>query len=554
MKMPIMYGTEARRSLLRGIQKLSNAVAVTLGPGGRNVGLDKSFGSPVVTKDGVSVAKEVDLFDPWEDMGSRLVKEVASKTSEDAGDGTTTATLLAHYMAHHGIKLVEANLAPVALKRGMDKAQAILVSQIIGLSLPVKEQENIEDVATISANGDRSIGKVVADAVAKVGRDGVVNIEEGKTMTTVVEATDGLQFDRGWASPVFCIDVNTQSSTLENAFVLVADFALSNVKSIIPVIEWILKEGRPLLIIAPDFQGDFLPTFAVNLSQGKFTSLLVKAPAFGVQQVELLKDIAVLTGATLLSKDLGMTLDSLVGDMLGSARLVTMKASMTTIIDGGGDPEQVSARVQEIKTQIEHSGSEYDKDKLRERMSKLLGGVCVIKVGAPSELAMKELKARMEDALYATKASIDEGIVPGGGIAYLRAATRVQEILQARDEGDEVIAANYDLPEGEEEWAGFRLVLQACEEPLRQLVQNAGKVGEVYVEKIKSIEITGTEDEYIGVDITDLKLKDLVAIGIIDPTKVVRSALTNAVSVVGTVLLTEAVIRKPKAKPADVHV
>ncbi len=552
--MPIMYGTEARRRLLNGITQLADAVAVTLGPGGRNVGLDKAFGSPVVTKDGVSVAKEVNLHDPWEDMGTRLVKEVASKTSEDAGDGTTTATLMAHYLARHGLKLVEANLAPVALKRGMDKARDILVSQIIGLSLPVKEQNNIENVATISANGDRSIGKVVADAVAKVGRDGVVNIEEGKTMHTIVEATDGLQFDRGWASPVFCIDVETQSSVLENAFVLVADFPLSNVKSIIPVVEWILKENRPLLIIAPDFQGDFLPTFAVNLSQGKFTSLLVKAPAFGVQQVELLKDIAVLTGATLLSKDLGMTLDSLVGDMLGSARLVTVKAALTTIVDGGGNAEDVGNRVQQIKTEIERSGSEYDKDKLRERMSKLLGGVCVIKVGAASELAMKELKARMEDALYATKASIDEGIVPGGGIAYLRAATRVQEILQAREEGDELIAANYDLPEGEEEWAGFRLVLEACEEPLRQLVANAGKVGEVYVEKVKAIPITGTEDEYIGVDITDLKLKDLVAIGIIDPTKVVRSALTNAVSVVGTLLLTEAVIRKPKAKPADAHV
>lgn len=544
--MPIKYGTDARKRMLRGINKLADAVAVTLGPRGRNVGMEKAFGSPVVTKDGVSVAKEVDLPDPWEDMGSRLVKEVASKTSEDAGDGTTTATVLARYLANHGVRLVEANLPPVEIKRGMDKAVQMLIEQVIGLSLPVKEQSHIENVATISANGDRNIGRVVADAVAKVGRDGVVNIEEGKTMETVVEATDGLQFDRGWANPVFCIDTETQSSVLENPYVLVTDLNLSNVRSIIPVIEWILKQGRSLLIIAPDFSGDFLPTLAVNLSQNKFKSVLVKAPAFGMQQVEMLRDIATLTGATLLSKDMGMTLDTLTGDMLGTARLVTVKAATTTIVDGGGSAEAVNGRIQQLKTEIERSGSEYDKDKLRERMGKLLGGICVIKVGAASELAMKELKARMEDALYATKASIDEGVVPGGGLCYLRAAQRVSEILEAAKAG-EIPDSNFDLPINDTEWAGFNLVLQACEEPLRLIVSNAGKVGEVFVEKVKEF-----EDDYVGVDATDLQFKHLPENGIIDPTKVVRSALANSVSVVGTVLLTEAVIRKPKpAKPGD---
>jgi chaperonin GroEL len=445
-------------------------------------------------------------------------------------------------MAVHGVKLVESQLAPVSIKRGMDKAFEMLREQVFGLSLPVKTQGNIEDVATISANGDRSIGKVVADAVAKVGKDGVVNIEEGKKMETVVEATDGLQFDRGWASPVFCIDVETQSAVLENAFVLVTDLTPSTVRPIIPVVEWIVKQERPLLVIAPDYakDGDFLPTFAVNLAQNKFRAVLVKAPAFGYQQTEILKDIAVLTGATLLSKDMGMGLESLTGDMLGTARIVTVKAATTTIVDGGGRSEEVSGRIQQIKSEIESSGSEYDKDKLRERLGKLLGGICVIKVGAASELAMKELKARMEDALYATKASIDEGIVPGGGLAYLRAAQCVREILQAKEEGD-LADTNFELPENEEEWAGFRLVLEACDEPMRQIVSNAGKLGELYVEKVKD-----QGDDYVGVDVADMKFKNLLEAGIIDPTKVVRSALANAVSVVGTVLLTEAMLRKPK--------
>ena len=385
--MPIKYGSDARKRMLRGITLLADAVAVTLGPRGRNVGLEKTFGAPLVTKDGVSVAKEINLADPWENIGSRLVKEVASKTSDDAGDGTTTATVIARYLAINGVRLVEARLSPVSLKRGMDKACAILVEQIVGLSLPVKGQQHIENVATISANGDRIVGRVVAEAVAKVGRDGVVNIEEGKTMDTVVEATDGLQFDRGWATPHFMLDGQTQSSVLTDPAILVADFPLSNVRQMLPILEGLIETQKSLVVIAPDFTGDFLPTFTQNLVQKRFMSQLVKAPAFGVQQTETLRDIAVLTGAMLLSKDQGMGLDSLTADMLGSARLVTVTAKTTTIVDGGGRPEEIEGRISQIKTEASRAGSEYDKDKLRERMGKLLGGICVIKVGAGFELA-----------------------------------------------------------------------------------------------------------------------------------------------------------------------
>ncbi len=546
--MPIRYGTNARRSMLAGINKLADSVVVTLGPGGRNVCLEKSFGAPVVTKDGVSVAKEIDLSDPWEDMGSRLVREVASKTSEDAGDGTTTATLLARYMAVHGVKLVEARLAPVSLKRGMDKALAMVVEGMIGISLPIERQEHIENVATISANGDREIGKVIADAVAKVGKDGVVNIEEGKTMEIVVEATDGLQFDSGWASPVFCFDTATQSSVMEDVYILVTDIIPSTIRPVIPMVEWAARNRHPLLIIAPDYakpeQGDFLAAFAIN--SDKLKAVLVKAPYFGFQQTEMLKDICTLTGATFISKETGMTLNNVTDESLGRARVVTVKSKTTTIVDGAGNPDAITGRINQIRQEIERSGSEYDRDKLKARMGKLLGGVCVIKVGAGSELAMKEVKARMEDALYATKASIDEGVVPGGGVAYLRAAQRVEELIQAKESGD-LGELNFPLPIDNDEWAGFRLVLEACDEPLRQIVSNAGKKGDLFVEKVKEI-----EGDYVGVDVSDMKIKHMLEAGILDPTKVARSALANAVSVVGTLLLTEAMLRKPRAgKPGD---
>ena len=538
--MPITYGTDARKSMLIGINALADAVAVTLGPRGRNVGLEKAFGSPFVTKDGVSVAKEIDLHDPDQNVGVRLVREVASKTSEDAGDGTTTATVLARRLAVEGMKLLAAGMAPISIKRGMDKAAAQVVEQIMGMSIPVKTQQDIENVATISANGDRAIAKVIADAVAKVGKDGVVNIEEGRTMETLVETTDGMKLDRGWFNAAFCMNPERQESVLDNPYILVTDIHVSGVRAMLPLLEWLVKEKRPLLIIAPDFSGEAVPLFYGNLSQGNLITQLVKAPGFGQSQQEILRDLAALTGATLISKDLGMNLNAdITGEYLGNARRVRITAKDTTIVDGGGQQEAVEMRLGQIKAEIERSGSEYDKDKLRERLGKLLGGVCVIKVGAPSELSMKELKSRMEDALFATKASIDEGVVPGGGTAYLRAAQRVAEALLAKKEGDPDFA-DVVLPEGDEEAAGFNLVLRTMEEPMRQIVQNAGKTGEVFVERVRDL-----EDELMGVDATDLTIKNMFESGIIDPTKVVRSAVANSVSIVGTLLTTEAIVRKP---------
>ena len=538
----IEFGTEARAKLLSGINQLADVVAVTLGPRGRNVSLEKAFGSPFVTKDGVSVAKEVELSDPMENIGCRLVREVSSKTSDDAGDGTTTATVIARFLAVEGIKLVEAGLAPIQLKRGMDKAVRLLVDQVIGLSMPVRSQADIENVAAISANGDRKIAKVIADAVAKVGKDGVVNIEEGRQIETEVETTDGMSFDRGWISPVFCFDDERQESVLTDPYILVADIPVTTVRPLVPLLEWILKEGesKSLLIIAPDFQGDAIPTFYQNMSAGNFKSVLVKAPGFGATQSEHLRDIAALTGAIFLSKELGEGFEAASVEHFGTARQVRVTAKDTTIVDGGGDEDEIEERVTQIRGALGRSGSEYDSDKLRERLGKLLGGVCAIKVGAPSELTMKEIKSRMEDALYATKASIDEGIVPGGGVAYLRAAQRVVSLLEdTQDSGLEPS----DLPSTLEEEAGFNLVLRSCEEPLRQIVQNAGKVGEVYVEKVKE-----QDDDLIGLDATDFEFKNFFEAGIVDPTKVARCVLINAVSVAGTLLTTETVIYKKPEK------
>jgi len=544
--MPIKYGSDARKHLLSGINQLADAVSVTLGPRGRNVGLEKAFGSPLVTKDGVSVAKEINLFDPWEDLGVRLIREVASKTSEDAGDGTTTATVLARALAVDGMRLVEAGLAPVQLKRGMDMAVALIEEQIIGMSIPIKTEADIENVATISANGDRAIAKIIANAVAKVGKDGVVNIEEGKTLETIMEATDGMQFDRGWINSSFCLNAERQESVLENPYVLVTDHHVSAVRQMLPLLEWLVKEKRPLLIVAPDFSGESIPLFYGNLTAGNLITQLVKSPGFGSNQRDILEDIAILTGATLISKDMGMSLnDQITGELLGSARQVRVTSKNTTIVDGGGKPEALEGRLRQLRQTAERTGSEYDKDKLKERLGKLLGGICVIRVGAASELAMKELKARMEDALFATKASIDEGVVPGGGTVYLRAAQRVQELLEARTEGDTSLEG-YRLPESEEEKAGFALVLRACDEPLRQIVENAGRVGDVFVEKVRDL-----EDDLLGIDATDLTIKNMFEAGIVDPTKVARSAITNAVSIIGTLLTTEAIVRKPGPKASE---
>jgi chaperonin GroEL len=538
----IKYGIEARQRMLRGINQLADAVVVTLGPKGRNVCLEKAFGSPFITKDGVSVAKEIELSDPWENIGCRILREAASKTSEDAGDGTTTSTLLARYLAVQGMKQLAANFSPVAYKRGMDKAVALLVDAIISASLPVKTQVDIESVATISANGDRAIAKVIADAVAKVGRDGVVNIEEGKGMETVIEATDGMQLDRGWINSAFCLDEERQESVLKDPYVLVTDYIVSSVRVLLPVLEELVKTpGSSLLVLAPDFQGESIPTFYHNLKQLK--AQLIKAPGFGSSQSEILEDIATLTGATFVSKAMGMDFDSVRMEHLGRIGTVRVTAKETVLMDGAGDQTKVDARISQIKHAIEMSGSEYDRDKLRGRMSKLLGGVCVIRVGAASELAMKETKSRMEDALYATQASIDEGIVAGGGLAYLRAA---QALRAGRAQGD--VFEAHELPNGVDEEAGFESVLKACHEPLRQITSNAGLVGELYVAKVLEA------DEHIGFDAADMTMKNLLEAGVVDPTKVVRSALTNAVSVAGTLLTTEAIIHKSEpTKPGDVH-
>ena len=536
--MSIKYGLDARQRLLAGINKLADAVVVTLGPKGRNVCLEKPFGSPFITKDGVSVAKEIELEDPYENLGCRLIREVASKTSEDAGDGTTTSTLLARYMVVQGMKRIEADFSPVRFKRGMDKASRLLVENILEMALPVKTQDDIESVAAISANGDRAIAKVIADAVAKVGKDGVVNIEEGKGMETVVETTDGMKLDRGWVNSSFCLDEGAQESVLSDAFVLVTDHVVVSARPFLPLLEELVKDGASLLIVAPDFQGDAVATFHHNLKQLK--SQLIKTPGFGASQHDVLQDIAVLTGATFISKTIGLNLESVALESLGRVRKVRVTSKDTVLIDGGGKQEDIDARVGQIKAEIDRSGSGYDQDKLRERMSKLLGGVCVIKVGAVSELAMKETKSRMEDALYATKASIDEGIVPGGGLAYLRAA---QNVRMAMTGEMDVPLTPEEIPADVDEQAGFDVVLSACEEPIRQIAKNAGLVGDLYVEKVKE-----AEDEFTGFDASDMTLKHMLVARIVDPTKVVRCALTNAVSVAGTILTTEAAITANKPK------
>lgn len=540
--MPILYGADARKRMINGVNALADAVKVTLGPKGRNVCLQKSFGNPLITKDGVSVAKEIDLYDRWENLGARLVKEVASKTSDDAGDGTTTATVLAAFLANHGNRLVVAGMAPVSLKRGMDKAYKVIEDQIYGCSMAVRSQTDIQNVATISANGDEKIGKIIAEAVAKVGKDGIVNIEEGKSTETIIEATDGMKLERGWFNSSWA-EGETQTCELIDPCVLVTDMTLSNVRMLLPLLEALVKARKSLFVVAPDFQGDVLPTFYQNHVAGNLRCLLIKAPGFGTQQAEVLKDVAALTGAEFISKEQGMNLEGLTLEQLGGCHTVKASQKDTIITDGAGSAEHIELRIGQLKAEIERTGSEYDKDKIKDRLGKLMGGVCVVKVGASSELAMKELKARIEDALFATKASMDEGIVPGGGTALVRAGVNARDLLEAHDKGHD---SGFPMPEGNDERAGYQLVCQACDEPLHQLVKNAGASGGVYVHKMKE-----REDEQIGLNVATLEWVNMFEAGIVDPTKVVRSALANAVSVVSTLLTTEAIIGKPEAsKPA----
>jgi chaperonin GroEL len=544
-----MFSTKARKQLLNGVSKLARTVQVTLGPKGRNVALEKAFGGPLVTKDGVSVAKEIELEDKWENLGAQLVMEAASKTSEDAGDGTTTATVLTAALYRKGLKLVEAGAAPVALKRGIDKATEMVVEEVVNLSFPVKGQEDIENIATISANGDRELGKMVAEAVGVVGRDGIVNIEEGHGTHTEMEMVDGLSFDRGWFRPEFAPE-NATEAVYSNPFILVTDFQITSCHPLVPMLEAVLKAqtGRPLVIIAPDFGGEAPSMFLQNARKGVLKTMLIKAPGFGQRQSDILQDIATLVGAEFISRAKGDTFEGCFGAtegadplaFLGSASELKVTSRETTIMDGGGTAEAIEARMDQIRTEISKTGSEYDADKLRERLGKLIGGVCVIKVGAHTEVEMKELKARMEDALYATQASIDGGVVAGGGLTLVRAAQRIRD-MSLSGEG---------LGSYTDEEHGFRLLLEACNEPFLQILRNAGVSGSVHLAKV-----LGSEDEFVGVDVSDLTLthKNMLESGIIDPVKVVRNALVNASSVAGVMLTTEVLITKDRpAKPSDV--
>ena len=544
--MPILFGTAIREKLLSGVEQLANVVAITLGPKGRNVCLEKAFGSPLVTKDGVSVAKEVELPDPWENLGARLVREVASKTSDDAGDGTTTATVLAYSMLSEAHRLIAAGYSPTSLQRGMLKVLAYLEQTVYDQSFPVRSQEDIEHVATVSANGDSKLGKIIAEAVAKVGKDGVVNIEEGKGTDITVEATDGLRIDRGYLSPEFKTHPEENCSILENPFIFVTDMVLTTINQLVPVLEQIVPTRRPVLWIAPDFDGEALKFLCQNFGAKVLISQLVKAPSFGAQQAEILKDIAAVTGATFITKELGMTFKDVVLEHFGSARTVRITDKTTTLVDGAGSQEVVGARVEYIQAQVASSGSEYDREKLQERLGKLLGGVCSIKVGAASEVELKEIKGRLEDALYAIRAAVEDGLVPGGGTALLRASVKVQNMFYGFDPFAKTLEEYpFPVPADREELLGWNLVLKSCVQPFARILLNAGEeCYQSFVEKILE-----SDDEMFGLDVSSMELCNLKSAGILDPTKVVLAVITNSTSLVGTMLTTETGILKISKQP-----
>lgn len=522
--MTVLHGEKIRSKLLTGVNRLADAVVVTLGPKGRTVCIEKPFGAPLITKDGVSVAKEVELHDSWENMGVRLVREASSKTSDDAGDGTTTATVLARAMVVEGLRLVAAGFAPIDIKRGMDRALSYIDSVIDELTTPLSAQADVEAIATLSANGDSEVGRIVAEAVMKVGKDGVVNIEEGKSTSIVIEATDGMRIDRGWLNQTFILDEEKRISTLEDAFVFVTDMPLASLRHMVGVLEQIIATGRPVLWIAPDFETDAVATFYQN--RKVFVSQPMKAPGFGIQQQEVLKDLAVLTGATLVTKELGMIFRDVTLEMFGTARIVTLTEKHTTIVDGIGTSEAIDDRIVSLRAQLDSSGSEFDKEKIQERIGKLLGGICSIKVGASSELALREVKGRLEDALHATRAAIEGGLVPGGGVCLARAG---QTALAAID-GDIPI----------EELPGFKLACNACQEPFYAILRNAGvRNPGSYLDKVLE-----SDDLFFGVDARTLDFVNLRDLGVLDPTKVVRATVTNAISVAGILITTETGVRK----------
>jgi chaperonin GroEL len=542
MAKQIVHGEESRAAILRGVNQLADAVKITLGPKGRNVVLDKKFGSPTITKDGVTVAKEIELKDATENMGAQMVREVASKTSDVAGDGTTTATVLAQAIFREGVKTVAAGANPMALKRGIDKAVERATREIKKMSKPVTG-EMIAQVGTISANGDHSIGELIAEAMGKVGKDGVITVEDSKTMDTALEIVEGMQFDRGYLSPYFVTDAETMKAVLENPVILLSEKKISSLRDMLPILEQVAKLGKSILIIAEDVEGEALATLVVNRLRGTINVAAVKAPGFGDRRRAMLEDIAILTGGKVISEDLGIKLENVKLEDLGAARRVTIDKENTTIIDGGGKPSDLQARVKTLKSQIEDSTSDYDREKLQERLAKLVGGVAVIRVGAATETELNEKKARVEDAMHATRAAVEEGIVPGGGVVFIRAAKVLDKFKLFEDNGDE--------PVGDpDEQIGVNIVKRALEEPLRQIVSNAGKEGAVIVEKVR-IE----KNPNIGYNAVTEKFEDLVAAGVIDPAKVTRCALQNAASIAGLMLTTEALISelqeddKPRALP-----
>jgi len=531
MSKDIKYSQKAREAILRGVDTLADAVKVTLGPRGRNVILEKSFGSPMITKDGVTVAKEIELEDKFENMGAQMVKEVASKTSDVAGDGTTTATVLAQAIYKEGSKLVAAGVNPMAIKRGIEKAVEAVVEELKKLSKPTKDQEEIAQVGTISANNDTTIGNIIAEAMNKVGKECVITVEEAKSMETTLEIVEGMQFDRGYTSPYFVTDPEKMTVTLSNPYILLNEKKISSMKDLIPILEQIARMGKPLLIIAEDVEGEALATLVVNKLRGTLQVSAVKAPGFGDRRKAMLEDIAILTGGKVISEDLGVKLESVTVNDLGTAKTVTIDKDNTTIVDGGGSRKDLEGRVKQIRAQIDETTSDYDREKLQERLAKLVGGVAVIHVGAATETEMKEKKARVEDALNATRAAVEEGIVPGGGVALLRAAKGLEKIKL----------------EGEEQ-SGVTLVHRALEEPIRQIANNAGAEGSVVVEKVKD------QKAGFGFNAETGKYEDLMKAGIIDPTKVTRFALQNASSVAALLLTTEAMIaEKPKEREEMPH-
>ena len=527
MAKQITLGEQSRAAILRGVNKLADTVKITLGPKGRNVVLDKKYGSPTITKDGVTVAKEIDLKDAMENMGAQMVREVASKTSDVAGDGTTTATVLAQAIFREGVKTVAAGANPMALKRGIDKAVERATREIKKAAKPVTE-DMIAQVGAISANGDDTIGKLIAEAMQKVGKDGVITVEESKTIETALEVVEGMQFDRGYLSPYFVTDAETMEAVLEDPVVLLCEKKISSMRDMLPILEQVAKLGKPILIIAEDIDGEALATLVVNRLRGTLAVAAVKAPGFGDRRKAMLEDIAILTGAKVISEDLGIKLENVMLEELGNARRVTIDKDTTTIIDGGGDARNLQARVNTLNAQIEDSTSDYDREKLQERLAKLVGGVAIIRVGAATETELKEKKARVEDAMHATRAAVEEGIVPGGGVVLMRAA----KVL------DRFKAFNEDEPANDpDEQIGVNIVKRALEEPLRQIVANAGKEGAVIVERVRS-----EKNPNIGYNVVTEKFEDLIAAGVIDPAKVTRSALQNAASIAGLMLTTEALI------------